>query len=207
VSRPGSALELFAGKFSLSLSLCFFFFPFVLSLAILQFGLLSHVSSLRFSSGHSGPVLTLSMQPMLPCSAPARCWWMRMSGLFLRWELWLGLYSVFVCLFVFSPGYVVLWDSKTPHRPEDERVSWCLETSPSRPPPWDGSLSLILLSLFLSFIFCPTSFPREWAVFLGAWCPLPAIRSCFVEFSQCSNDLLMNLWRRKWSPCPIPLPF
>ena len=46
-------LELFTGKFSLSL-----FFP--LSLAILQFGLLSHVSSLRLSSGHSGPVLTLS---------------------------------------------------------------------------------------------------------------------------------------------------
>ena len=32
---------------------------FSLSLAIPQFGLLSHVSSLRLSSGHSGPVLTL----------------------------------------------------------------------------------------------------------------------------------------------------
>ena len=45
-------LELFARKFSL-----FFFF---LSLAIPQFGLLSHISSLRLSSGHSGPVPTLS---------------------------------------------------------------------------------------------------------------------------------------------------
>ena len=45
-------LELFAGKFSLSL-------------AIPQFGLLSHVSSLRLSSGHSGPVLTLSNSPHL----------------------------------------------------------------------------------------------------------------------------------------------
>ena len=44
-------LELFAGNFSLS---------FFLSLAIPQFGLLSHVSSLRLSSGHSGLVLTLS---------------------------------------------------------------------------------------------------------------------------------------------------
>ena len=44
----------FRGKV-LSLS---FFFP--LSLAIPQFGLLSHVSSLRLSSGHSGQVLTLS---------------------------------------------------------------------------------------------------------------------------------------------------
>ena len=41
-------------KFSLSLS---FFFS---SLTIPQFGLLSHVSSLRLSSGHSGLVLTLS---------------------------------------------------------------------------------------------------------------------------------------------------
>ena len=46
------------GKFCLSLSSFFFFFP--LSLAVPQFGLLSHVSSLRLPSGHSGPVLTLS---------------------------------------------------------------------------------------------------------------------------------------------------
>ena len=47
-------LELFEGKFSL-------FFSFFLSLAILQFELLSHVSSLRFPSGHSGLVLSLSI--------------------------------------------------------------------------------------------------------------------------------------------------
>ena len=47
-------LRLFLGKFSLSLSFL------SLSLAIPQFGLLSHVSSLRLPSGHSGPVLTLS---------------------------------------------------------------------------------------------------------------------------------------------------
>ena len=35
-------------------------------------------------------------------------------------------------------------------------------------PSWDGSPSLTLLSLFLSFIFCPTSFRRQWAAFLGA---------------------------------------
>ena len=45
-----------------------FFFS---SLAIPQFGLLSHLSSLRLSSGHSGPVLTLSMQPTPPYSAAA----------------------------------------------------------------------------------------------------------------------------------------
>ena len=36
--------------------------------------------------------------------------------------------------------------------------------SPSQLPPWNEFLSLTLLSLFLSFIFCPTSFQREWAV-------------------------------------------
>ena len=64
-------------------------------------------------------------------------------------------YSVgFVFFFSLSPSYVALWDSKTPHRPTCERISYCLETSPSWLPPQDGSLSLTLLSLFLSFIFC-----------------------------------------------------
>ena len=37
-----------------------------------------------------------------------------------------------------------------------------------RLPSWDGSPSLPLLSLFLSFIFFPTSFQKQWAAFLGA---------------------------------------
>ena len=36
-----------------------FFFFFLISLAIPGFGLLSHISFLRLSAGHSGPVLTL----------------------------------------------------------------------------------------------------------------------------------------------------
>ena len=35
-------------------------------------------------------------------------------------------------------------------------------------PSLDGSPSLPLLSLFLSFIFGPTSFQKQWAAFLGA---------------------------------------
>ena len=111
------------------------------------------------------------------------------------------------CCFFFSSWLCCPLRPKTPHRPTGERVSWCLETSPpSQLPPWDGSLSLTLLSLFLSFIFCPTSFWRQWAAFLGAWYPLSVFRSCFVEFAQHSIDLLMNLLGRKWSPCPIPPP-
>ena len=66
-----------------------------------------------------------------------------------------------------------------------------------RLPSWDGAPSLPLLSLFLSFIFFPTSFVRQWAAFLGALCPLMEFRSCFVEFTQRSDVLLMNLWGRK----------
>ena len=191
-------LEPFTGKFS--------FFFLSLSLAIPQFRLLSYVSSLRWSSGHSGLVLILSIQPAPPYPAPAHWWWMWAFGLLLCWEWQLGVFSVFVFVF-FSPGYFALWDSKTSHRPTRERVYCCVETFPlSQPPPQDGSPSLTLLSLFLSFIFCPTSFWREWAAFLGAWCPPPAFRSCFVEVAQHSNDLLMNLWERKWSPHPIPPP-
>ena len=58
-------LELFAGKFSLS------FFSLWLSHSL---GCYLTVSSLRLSSGHSGLVLTLSMQPTLPCPASAQ-WW------------------------------------------------------------------------------------------------------------------------------------
>ena len=148
------------------------------------------------------------MHPAPPCSALA-CWWrVQASGLLLHWELPLGTQSVgFNYLFIFPPGYVALWNSKTPYRPASERVSWCLETSLLRLPPQDGSPSLTLLSLFLSFIFCPTSFWRERAAFLGAWCPPPAFRSCFVKFAQRLNELLMNLWGRKWSPHPISPPF
>ena len=44
---------------------------FFVSLAIPQFGLLSHVSSLRLSSGHSGPVLTLRANDSACASLPS----------------------------------------------------------------------------------------------------------------------------------------
>ena len=59
-------LGLFVGKFSLSL----YFFFFSLSLAIPRFVLLSHVSSLRLPSGHSGLVLTLSNAACASLSSP-----------------------------------------------------------------------------------------------------------------------------------------
>ena len=58
-------LELSMGNFSLSS--VFFFSP---SLAIPGFGLLSHVSSLRLPSGHSGPVLTVSNAACISLFSP-----------------------------------------------------------------------------------------------------------------------------------------
>ena len=73
--------------------------------------------------------------------------------------------------------------------------------------PFLGQVSILdsFVCLFI-FIFCFTSFQRQWATFLGALCPPPAFRSCFVKFAQHSNVLLMNLWGRKWFPHPIPPP-
>ena len=50
------------------------------------------------------------------------------------------------------------------------------------------------------------SFQRQWAAYLGTWCPLPAFRNCFVEVAQRSNDHLMNVLGRMGSPHLIPLP-
>ena len=81
-------LEFFMGKFSCSLS-------FFLSLWLpTQFGLLSHLSSLRLSSGQSGLVLNLCMQPVPLCPDPTRWWRLLKFGLLLCWELRLGTYSV-----------------------------------------------------------------------------------------------------------------
>ena len=140
------------------LALFFFFFLFDYP----TFGLPSHISFLRLSSGHSGPVLTLSnaactslFSPRLLVADASSCATSPL-GVVVRHVI-CGFY-LFVCLFsllVMLPSEI----PKLPHRPTSVRVSWCLETSPlSRLPPWDGSLSLTLLSLFLSFIFCPSSF-------------------------------------------------
>ena len=129
---------------------------------------------------------------------------MRASGLLLPLVVAVRLVS---CEFSFSFSRLCCpLRFQTPHRPAIERVSWCLETSPpSRLPPRDGSLSQTLVSLFVYYILSYL-LSKRMGCLSGAWCPVPAFRSCFVEVAQHSNDLLMNLWGRKWSPHPIPLP-
>ena len=150
------------GKFSLSLS--FFFF----SLAILQFGLLSQVSSLRLSSGHSGLVLTLSMQPESSCPAPT-CWWQTgASGLLSCWELQLSAYSVG---FLFFSSWLCC-PLRFQISPQTHQLEGFLVfgnfSSFTTPSPGRVSVPNSFVSLFISFIFCPTSFPRQWAACLGA---------------------------------------
>ena len=134
-------LELFPGKFSLSL-FPLFFPP---SLAIPWFGLLSHVSYLRLSSGHSGPVLTLSNAAHASLSllvVDVSIWATSPLGAAVRHVI-CGFY-----LFIFSSWYCCPLRFQNYPQTHGERVSWCLETSLLRLPPWDGSLSLTLLSLF-----------------------------------------------------------
>ena len=140
------------------------------------------------------------MQPMASCPAPA-CWWLTgASGLLLHWQLQFGRYSVFY-LFIFL--LVMLPSEIISHRPTCDRVSYCLETSPPAwLPPQDGSPSLTLLFHFCLLYFVLPPFEENGLPF---WVP-GVFRSCFVEVAQHSSNLLMNLWWRKWSPHPIPLP-
>ena len=104
------------------------------------------------------------------------------------WILW-WFFSFFLSFFFF---FLLCFPLKFQSSPTDaacERVSYCVESSPSQLPPQDLSPLLNLLSLFI-FIFCPISFQRDWFAFLGIWGPPPAYRSCFVEVASCIDDPL-----------------
>ena len=155
---------------------------FSLSFAIPQFKLVSHKSSLWLPSGHSGPVLTLSnaarsfpFRPLL-LVADAGVWGTFLLGVAFRHVI-CGFYLFFL------PVRLASEIQKLPPNAPVRGFPGVWKLRLLRFPSWDGSPSLALLSLFLSFIFCPTSFWRQWAAFLGAWCPQLAIRSCFVKFA------------------------
>ena len=144
------------------------------------------------------------MQSVPPCSAPAHWRLMQVSRLLLHWQSHIGTYSV-VFLF-FSQLYCPLRFQNSPQTHLWEHFLLCGNFSSfMSPSPGQVSIPSLFLCFFVFYI-CPTSFWREWAPFLGIWCPLPAFRSCFVEVAQHSNELLMNVFGRKWSLCPIPPP-
>ena len=69
--------------------------------------------------------------------------------------------------------------SKARHRLSSESVSWCLETSLFlRLPSWGGAPSLPFLSLFLSFIFFPTS-SKTMGCFSGCLMSSASIQKLF----------------------------
>ena len=170
-----------------------------------QFVLLSHVSSLRLPSWHSGPVLSLNndyaacaslFSPFL-LVADMSIWASSLLAVAVRHA-----YSVCVFCFVLFPLCCPLRVQNSPQTHLWEGFLLFGNFSFTTPSLGWVSIPNSFVSL-LSCIFCPTSFWREWTAFLGVWCPPPAFRSCFVEVAQHSNDLLMNLWGRKWSPCLI----
>ena len=123
------------------------------SLAITQFGLLSHVSSLRLSLGHAGPALTLSNAARASQFSPT-CWWYASiwatSPLGVAVRHVLGGFYLFIYLFF----VLVILPSEIPKLPTDPLVR-------RFPGVWKLLFfynSLTFLSLFLSFIFCPVSF-------------------------------------------------
>ena len=105
------------------------------------------------------------------------------------------MYSLFSFLFLFfSPSHLFL-PYEIPKLSTNPPVSrlptvWKLLLDVSFPR--TGLVPDSFVSLFVFYILS-ISFQREWAAFLGVWCLLLVFRSCFVEVSQYSNDLLKNL--------------
>ena len=127
---------------------------FSLSFAVPQFKLVTHKSSLRLSSGPSGPVFTLSNAACSSLFSPTCSWWMRVSGVLFCWFA----FRHVIC------GFYLLFPSQLGCPPRFKNFP---QTRQCKTPFPGGSPSLALLSLFLSFMFCPTSFQRQLVAFLG----------------------------------------
>ena len=153
-----------AGLAPAKLAVCSSPLIFSLSFAIPQFKLESHKSSLQLPSGLSG--LTLSnaarSSPFSPhlLVADASVWGTFLLGVAFRHVI-SGFYLFF--LPVRLPSEI----QKLPPDPPVRGFPGVWKLPLLRLPSRDGSPSLALLSLFLSFIFCPTYFRRQWTAFLG----------------------------------------
>ena len=132
-------------------------------------------------------VLTVYIQgsPSEGLKAAFLCHWIRYTAVWLwashlnvLWQFAVPLYRGVSSLWVGLDGWLV-------------KVSWL------------GKLVSVFWWVELYFF---SLLSKSWVAFLGAWCPLPAFRSCFVEFTWRLNALLMNLWGRKCSPRPTPPP-
>ena len=164
-----------------------------MSLVILWFGLLCHISPIRLSSGHSSLILTLKTNDAAHASLHSPHSLLVDASVWAASPLVVAVRHILCGFFIFP----VMYPSEVPNLSTDMPVrgfpiAWklfLLHDSLPRISP----LSLNPLSLFSSFIFCPTSFRGNWAAFLGAWCPPTVFRSCFMEVALHSNNLFMNL--------------
>ena len=194
-------LEHFVGKFFL------FFFHLWLSHIL---GCYLNISSLRLSSGHSGLVLTLSNSAHTSLFSPhllvgdVSVWATFLLGVSVRHVIC----ELFIYLFIYFSSQLCC-----PLRFQNSpQTCW-----------WEGFLVFGNFSSFktpfLGRLSIPTSFVSLFIFYIlsylllktmgclsGCLVSYASVRSCFVVFAQCSNDLLMNLWGRKWSPHPIPPP-
>ena len=73
------------------------------------------------------------------------------------------------------------------------------------PFPGRSSVPTSFVSFFVFYIFSYL-LSKTMGCFSGCLMSSATFRSCFVEFIQPLNVLLMNLWGRNWSPHPIPPP-
>ena len=97
-------------------------------------------------------------------------------------------------LFIFPPGYVALWDSKTHHRLTSESISWCLKTSLFFKTPFPGWISIpnsfvflftfyILSYLFLKTMGCLSVCMMSSASIQYLFCGICSVYKCsFDEF-------------------------
>ena len=118
----------------------------------------------------------------------------------------IGLIICGFCLFIFPPCYVTLCASKARHRLGSENVFWCLETSLFlRPFPGRNSVPPSFVSFFVLYIFSYL-LSKITGCFSGCLMSSASIQKLFCGIYWHLNVLLMNLWGRKCSPRPIPLP-
>ena len=113
------------------------------------------------------------------------------AGKFSFPQLWLGVYSVLFHFF-FPPGYVALWDSKTPYLPACERVSYSVEISPpSRLHPRDRSPSLTLCLSFCLLYFVLPPFKENR---LSFWVPGIICHCLEVVFCKLLSIQMIFWW-------------
>ena len=170
-----------------------------------------HVSSLRLPLEHSGPVLTLSNAAHASVSRPhllvvdVSVWAASLLGVAIRHVI-CG-FKLFIYLFIFPPGYVVLWDSKTCHRPASESVSWFWKLLFFKTPflVWISVLTSFV-SLFISYILSYI-LSKTMGCLSGCLMSSASIQKLFFRICSAFKCSFDEFVREKVVSRPIPLPF